>query len=1268
MKSLRQPPSALVLALFLVGSVFGAGAVRAQTTMRVMGAPQIIVPGSQVSVVVDYATPIPNNVVISLIDNNFAWKAGTATAIAAGAGQVTLTFTAPSNLVANDNYSLTGYIDEDTGNWQNPDVTAASHPVKVRSSVNANLVDHKVVAAAVDPGAAFRFCVSYAATGAKEIKLNVFKGAPGDYTQWRGGYTGTVTAGAGTISPVDITLSDYTPGAYFAAISIGDAGATSGLVYGTALTLSVNDPTPKTNIAPTDTNIRYIGRFNMADPAAPEFDWPGTHIKAKFTGTSVGVKLESTSTSYRYRVFVDGVAQPDIVASAAGNQTYSVATGLADGTHSIEIHKKNEDDYDIKTTKFRGFVLDQGRALAAPDAAPTRKILVIGDSYTAGYGAAFTGSARTAASHAEKLAYDDTYTAYGPQVARHYEADYQIVARSGIGVYCKNNSISSADSMRNRYDNTLFGYETPAYTMGGFVPQLIIINLGINDFATWAKPSAPTQTQFEDAYKSFIDSLRGHYPDAKFLLVTQASSPASWHAYVQNVATAKSASYQHVTLSGADLGLDWHPTPTGHTTIKNSLVTKIETMGVNWAGGGSNPPPATTTMRVIGAPEIIVPGSQVNVVVDYATPIANNVVISLIDNTFVWRAGTATAVPAGSGQVTLTFTAPANLTPNDGFILTGYIDENTANWQNPDVTAANYTVKVRASVNANLIRHSAISSNATAGSPFRLCASYAATGPKQIKVNLFRGSPGDYTQWAGSFTANVTAGAGVISPVEVSPGSPVPGSYFASIQMGDPGASTGLVYGAEIPLTLAAGAAGTEISPENPNIRYIGRFNTADPAAPEFDWPGTHIKANFTGTSVGVKLESTSTAYRYRVFVDGVAQADIVASTAGNQTYSVATGLANGTHSIEIHKKNEDDSDTRTTKFKGLVLDSGASLAAPDTAPARRLLVVGDSISVGYGAAFSGAARAAADHAEKLAADDTYIAYGPQVARHYGADYQIIARSGYGVYCKNNDISPAESMRNRHDNTLFAQDALAYSAAQFQPQVIVVNLGINDFATYAKAEVPTQAEFEAAYNELLLALRTANPSARFLLVTESSSVQPWHAYVQNVAAANGALYVPVLYQSGDQGLDWHPNLQGQTRIAQAIISALDGAGDVWETLSTWRTTHFGSSANTGDAADLADPDADGFPNLLEYALGGVPDSFASRPETPVSISTDRLAITFDRLRGDLTYTVQGSDDLAAWTDLATNPGAIGENITYIDSENLASAPRRFLRVKVTPAP
>lgn len=96
----------------------------------------------------------------------------------------------------------------------------------------------------------------------------------------------------------------------------------------------------------------------------------------------------------------------------------------------------------------------------------------------------------------------------------------------------------------------------------------------------------------------------------------------------------------------------------------------------------------------------------------------------------------------------------------------------------------------------------------------------------------------------------------------------------------------------------------------------------------------------------------------------------------------------------------------------------------------------------------------------------------------------------------------------------------------------------------------------------------------------------------------------------------------------------------------------------------ADPDGDGAPNLLEYAFGTAPDSFDSRPILDSQISNLKLQLSFLRTRPELTYTVQGSTDLVTWTDLATNPGTIGETVTFTDTADLSLTPRRFLRVKI----
>ncbi len=106
-------------------------------------------------------------------------------------------------------------------------------------------------------------------------------------------------------------------------------------------------------------------------------------------------------------------------------------------------------------------------------------------------------------------------------------------------------------------------------------------------------------------------------------------------------------------------------------------------------------------------------------------------------------------------------------------------------------------------------------------------------------------------------------------------------------------------------------------------------------------------------------------------------------------------------------------------------------------------------------------------------------------------------------------------------------------------------------------------------------------------------------------------------------------------------------------VNTWRQTYFGSSANSGNAADTADFDGDGVNNLLEYALGANPangngdDGIAA---LPVGISgsasdqpllQDRLYLSFSipqTAPADVTYTVQASDSLGTWTDVARKVG------------------------------
>lgn len=137
------------------------------------------------------------------------------------------------------------------------------------------------------------------------------------------------------------------------------------------------------------------------------------------------------------------------------------------------------------------------------------------------------------------------------------------------------------------------------------------------------------------------------------------------------------------------------------------------------------------------------------------------------------------------------------------------------------------------------------------------------------------------------------------------------------------------------------------------------------------------------------------------------------------------------------------------------------------------------------------------------------------------------------------------------------------------------------------------------------------------------------------------------------------------------FSVLVVAGDTTETpLESWRNSHFGTTVNEGSAADDADPDGDGRPNLLEYALGTDPLGAAASSSISLSIdgSPARLAITFDRTPDPfLTYTVKAASALGeVWTPIWSSNGSSNTKgpVTVDDVVDISGETSRFLRLMV----
>ncbi len=206
-----------------------------------------------------------------------------------------------------------------------------------------------------------------------------------------------------------------------------------------------------------------------------------------------------------------------------------------------------------------------------------------------------------------------------------------------------------------------------------------------------------------------------------------------------------------------------------------------------------------------------------------------------------------------------------------------------------------------------------------------------------------------------------------------------------------------------------------------------------------------------------------------------------------------------------------------------------------------------------------------------------------------------------------------------------------------------------------------------------------------ILFTVSDADTPIAAVAVTASSSNTTL-VPaaniVLSGSGTTRTLTITPTAGLTGAATISLLASDGAATATRTvtltvlspLESWRRAHFGSPANTGTAADSADPDGDGLTNAQEYSAGTDPASATANPLNITSSGAGvELVFTAGAASGPgftgltRTFTVETTTDLAnpaAWQPLGGYSNIVGNGQTLA----IPVAPgevRRFYRLKIS---
>jgi lysophospholipase L1-like esterase len=263
----------------------------------------------------------------------------------------------------------------------------------------------------------------------------------------------------------------------------------------------------ETIVSLLDSAVRVNGRF------AKEVVGKDTVLRTSFSGTSFTIAFEGTEVSILlkspanvFNVILNGKQIPPLDLSTNSDEKHLIAKNLEKGIHVITVAKRTESSQgdDI----FKGFAVKGVPKKEALPFEPKLKIEFLGNSITAGYGVLDSVKENTYSPITE-----DVFSSYAGVAARELKAEIRTVAFSGRGIYRNH-----PDSKDDRPLPEFFPYVSVNANIPwdfSWQPDIVVINLGTNDFAL----GVPDSAKFVDSMVKFAKQINEKYPKAEIVII-----------------------------------------------------------------------------------------------------------------------------------------------------------------------------------------------------------------------------------------------------------------------------------------------------------------------------------------------------------------------------------------------------------------------------------------------------------------------------------------------------------------------------------------------------------------------------------------------------------------------------------------------------------------------------------------------------------------------------------------------------------------------------
>jgi len=329
----------------------------------------------------------------------------------------------------------------------------------------------------------------------------------------------------------------------------------------------------------------------------------------------------------------------------------------------------------------------------------------------------------------------------------------------------------------------------------------------------------------------------------------------------------------------------------------------------------------------------------------------------------------------------------------------------------------------------------------------------------------------------------------------------------------------------------------------NSAIWYSGRTRINSDGSRDFDWEATQIWVNIQN-AWDVKIDISGAGIysaNLMVEVNGWFTTSIWVNTNNPGPYPIAPPLGGGGTNWNIRVFNNlepafcNESPEQYLHFVGFITDGQA--ATPSPPRSRRIEIVGDSITAGFGA--RGFSNPPFPCQVNMITSGNYYTYNHFICENFTADCTTLAWSGKGMYencCDNGETMPAYYLQTLGGES-YSRD---WDFTRWAPNAMIINLGTNDFghdsgpawvALFVATYVAFVQNATKLYNNPTLPVFVAQgPMNDGAPLNDALTT-----VISQLTAAGNKAYFLDLRGPPNDGCGGHPGVQGHRQMADMAI-------------------------------------------------------------------------------------------------------------------------------------